>query len=526
MKPDLSVSTETAPEPISPTTNSSPDSTPSETKNSPAPPVAVHLDPTMEGYLLTKNGLLFQRRFKEITLRSKATTTPEIMKSLLNLVKEKYPGAPENMMTILSMSLPTITTLLSPWTTETTEGLDLRRHPRIPYKALQKMVRAMRLWNDKFHSEITLLMHLDETPQPKEGSPTSDGRSTVSNERILILFPKVTSTTGASVRFELGNLFCRHCLTTATTKRPEKQYKCGCGTILEPINLLLTAHTHPNMEAFCSGTDDTNEKPHVAFHMTVGHIEATPTFVVSFCDGNDRFPIKIEDLFETPDLDAIDEIAKGWIALYEREKKDEKKEKDTGGYRRWWDRDEACMVADSAADRLRESMEKGVATTFFKEYTPSSTDKPKEIDDDDTIETAPFVKELYGWLEDKAWTKSIEKWGPIKAPEWLEELISGSEGYTVDDQAEEMLSLWDIDSTQPAFIDHMIIMTHLMNGEGLVEFGGEVLKLAQQYYDGEDQDAYEELERLLVEIYRPLKALREDTCKTSSSSAAAASATT
>ena len=523
MKPDLSVSTETAPEPISPTTNSSPDSTPSETKNSPAPPVAVHLDPTMEGYLLTKNGLLFQRRFKEITLRSKATTTPEIMKSLLNLVKEKYPGAPENMMTILSMSLPTITTLLSPWTTETTEGLDLRRHPRIPYKALQKMVRAMRLWNDKFHSEITLLMHLDETPQPKEGSPTSDGRSTVSNERILILFPKVTSTTGASVRFELGNLFCRHCLTTATAKRPEKQYKCGCGTILEPINLLLTAHTHPNMEAFCSGTDDAHEKPHVAFHMTVGHIEATPTFVVSFCDGNDRFPIKIEDLFETPDLDMIDEIAKGWISLYEREKKEEKAEKkEEGGYRRWWDRDEAHMSMDSAADRLRETMDKGA--TFFKEYSPADHGKPVEIEGD-KLETAPFVKELGEWLEDKAWTKIIEKWGPVKAPEWLEDLITEG-GFSVADQAEETLSVWDMDPNQSILIDHIIIMIHLMTGGELVEFGEKAMKTAKEYCEGGDQDAYEELERLLAEIHTPLKALREDTCKTSSSSAAAASATT
>lgn len=511
--------------------SSSTDSTPSISTISPAPPVAVHLDPSKEGYLLTKNGLLFQQKYQEITVRKTVKeTTPEIMASLMSILKEKYPGAPENMMTVLSMSLPMITTLLAPWSPSLQEGMDLGRHPKIPYSALQRMLRAMRLWNDKFHSELTLLMHFDEKPnEERNGSslPTSNERSMASDQQILVLFPRVISTTGTSVRFELGNVFCRRCLTTATDKKPEKQHKCGCGTVLEPINLLLTAHTHPNMEAFCSGTDDEHEKPHVAFHMTVGHIEATPTFVVSFCDGSGRFPIRMEDLFEAPNYTEIDEIARGWIALHEKEKK--APTPPTANLNDPWDGWRADRAADIAADKIRRLSEGDMTSerlqerdaTFFKEFQPAEKKKAA-----DKFEEAAFVAHFKKLLDDKHWVLDATALPAMPAPAWLGDIFDQSVSPFVD-QAEEALSAWGLDTGNFQLIDTMAVLIHLMDGEDLLEFTEKVLEAMATAENECDPDSYDELERVLRHIYDMLTRPKEDPCnRTSSSSVAAASATT
>jgi hypothetical protein len=121
---------------------------------------------------------------------------------------------------------------------------------------------------------------------------------------------------GQHLIYQMGDEFCPDCRICY----PDQKGFCEkCGGQLRPLNLVLVAHSHGYNSAFYSDKDDMTSLPHVAFHMTVGDLHQTPTYVLSFCDGQTRYPLELSTLFQRSES-PIGRHMDRWIEFWDDER--------------------------------------------------------------------------------------------------------------------------------------------------------------------------------------------------------------
>lgn len=172
--------------------------------------------------------------------------------------------------------------------------LEMLNFPKLSMRDLTFVHAYFAAIYQKYSSEAIVLFHRGPT-----------------DTEYTVVVPESYSATGTSLTYEHSQptfcTTCRVCSTEVLTQCP----RCGTNTMTRTI-IMGTAHSHGNMSAFHSGTDDAHEKNQTGFHITFGNVNQglysiCPSFVVALAGYTDasgfgtRYYPKLEELLAVPD---------------------------------------------------------------------------------------------------------------------------------------------------------------------------------------------------------------------------------
>ena len=337
---------------------------------------------------MSRQGLFFQKRYREILVRVHLTTSvvnqlsPDhpLHESLRAFIRHLFPSAPKDLVEMASKEPDELGKRLGTVTLPEGDHVILEDHPLLPMSVLRDLTRSMWIWHRRTKGvEMALLLHVRE-PSPTtehspsntmpnqedlnsrlqtlpcvssttsklsdrsdgvgrspsemasgESTPTPDnpqetassmsadesGRPVLAPEDCILVWPKHYEASSTGLKYEMNDQFCPVCRICY----PCQGEKCEkCGSPLEPLNLMIVAHSHGFLGAFFSSRDDGTSLPHIAFHMTVGNLDSLPSYTLSFCDGQRRYPLAIDALFDTGPS-SIDDQTLRWLGFLEEDKK-------------------------------------------------------------------------------------------------------------------------------------------------------------------------------------------------------------
>lgn len=154
--------------------------------------------------------------------------------------------------------------------------------PKIPYELKEKMDSFFRAVHEKYHTESIVLLTYDSTSNDETGWG--------------VLIPKQTNTAGD----------CDYEPDSIVDEKPDHVYIVG------------SAHSHPEMSAFASGTDHKDQADFDGVHITYGwkkNIKGGATeFHVEFTMGGTNSIVDAETVFEDHPKAPVDETElDGWL---------------------------------------------------------------------------------------------------------------------------------------------------------------------------------------------------------------------